>query len=60
MSGVEKHDSAERNVTQFWYSMWGSKRNQVRQLADIDGDVDRYRKTKRKDPNSEEGDTGEY
>ena len=38
----------------------GLKRNQVRQPADIDMDVDSHRKTKMKDPNYKEGDTEKY
>ena len=60
MSQVKKHDSAERSVTQVWHPMQGSKRNQVRQPADIDMDVDSCRKTQTKDPNSKDGDTEEY
>ena len=40
--------------------MWDSKRNQVRQAADADVNVDRHRETEMKDPNSKEGDTEEY
>ena len=40
--------------------MWCSKRNQVRQSADIDEDLDNHRKTKMKDHNSKEGDTENY
>ena len=58
LSQVNNHDSAERSVTQIWW--WGSKRNKVRQPADVDADVDSCTKTKMKDPNSEEGDAEEY
>ena len=40
--------------------MKDSKRNKVRQLAEVDKDVDTHRKNKTKDPNSEEGDTEKY
>ena len=54
VSQVEKYDSAERIMTHFWHPMWGSKRNQARQLADVDADVDSHRKTEGKKPYSKE------
>ena len=51
----KKCDSAEESMTQFWFPMRDSKRNQVRQLVEVDADVDSCRKTEMKDPNSEEG-----
>ena len=38
----------------------GLERNQVRQPADIDADVDSHRETEMKDLNSNEGDTEEW
>ena len=60
MSWVKKHDTAKGSMAQFWHPIRNSKRNQARQAADIDMDVDSYRKTEMKDLNSEEGDTEKY
>ena len=47
-------------MTQFRQPTLGLERNQVRQPADIDMDVDSHRKTEMRDPNSEQGDTEKY
>ena len=47
-------------LTKFWHPIRDSKRNQVRQPADIDPDVDSHRKTEMKDPSTEEGDIVRY
>ena len=47
-------------MTQFWCLMRDLKRNQMRQPADIDADVESHRKTKMKAPSSKEGDTEKY
>ena len=48
------------SITQLWYPMWGLTRNQARQPADVDADIDSCRKTETKDPSSEERDTEKY
>ena len=60
MIQVKKHDSPEGSMTQFWHPTRDSKRNQLRQPADVEMDMDSHRKIKMKDPNSEEGDTEGY
>ena len=60
LNWIKKHECSRRSITQFWHLMWGSKRNQVRQPADIDADKDSHKRTKMKDPNSEEGDRHKY
>ena len=49
----KKHDSAEESMTQIWHPIRASKRNQARQPAEVDVDMDSHRKTGMKDPNSE-------
>ena len=46
----------ERRMTQIGHS----KRNQVREPAEVEVDVNSQRKTKTMDPNSKEGATEEY
>ena len=54
MSWFKKYDNGERSVTIIWHPVWNSKRNQGRQPADVDVDMDSHRNTDTKDPNSEE------
>ena len=45
----------EKRITQIQCPMWDSKRNLVRQLADVEANRDSCRKTEVKDLNSKEG-----
>ena len=40
--------------------MWGLKRNQAKQPAEVEADMNSQSQTKMKDPGSKQGDTEEY